>query len=109
MADISPNQWKLATIGLLIVGATVLITSLVIGRDAKVVPPDKMVQAQETDTQVVQKEPVRKPKAAVKIAAAPPPPKTCLCGPYAITTCVSRPTTNASLTIHRASMQQVCI
>ncbi len=53
MADISPNQWKLATIGLLIVGATVLITSLVIGRDAKVVPPDKMVQAQETDTQVV--------------------------------------------------------
>ncbi len=75
MSDISPNQWKLATIGLLIVGATVLITSLVIGRDAKVVPPDEMVQAQETDTQVAQKEPVSKPKAAVKIAAVPPPPK----------------------------------
>jgi len=75
MADISPNQWKLATIGLLIVGATVLITSLVIGRDAKVVPPDEMVQAQETDTQVAQKEPVSKPKAAVKIAAVPTPPK----------------------------------
>jgi type IV secretory pathway VirB10-like protein len=73
MADVSTNQWKLATIGLLIVGATVLITSLVIGRDAKIVPPEEMVQAKEVDTQVAKKEPVNKPKAAVKIAATPPP------------------------------------
>lgn len=80
MADTSPNQWKLATIGLLIVGATVLITSLVIGRDTKVVPPEEIVQTEEADTQVtkkevVKKEPTSKPKVAVKIAAAPPAPK----------------------------------
>ncbi len=75
MADASTNQWKLATIGLLIVGATVLITSLVIGRGAEVVPPEKIVQAKkEADTQVTKKEPESKPKAAVKIAAAPPAP-----------------------------------
>ena len=80
MADTSPNQWKLATIGLLIVGATVLITSLVIGRDTKVVPPEEIVQTEEADTQVakkevVKKEPTSKPKVAVKVAAAPPAPK----------------------------------
>jgi len=85
MADASPNQWKLATIGLLIVGATVLITTLVISRDTKVVPPEEIVQTKEADTQVVKKEvvkkevvkkePVSKPKAAVKVAATPPAPK----------------------------------
>ena len=75
MADASPNQWKLATIGLLIVGATVLITSLVIGRDTKVVPPEEIVQTEEADTQVVKKEPTSKPKVAVKVATAPPAPK----------------------------------
>ncbi|TFH11960.1 MAG: hypothetical protein E4H07_03710 [Nitrosomonadales bacterium] len=80
MADVSPNQWKLATIGLLIVGATVLITSLVIGRDTEVVPPEKIVQAEETGTQVVKKkkDTANKPKDAVKVATAPlaptPPP-----------------------------------
>ncbi|MGV7235320.1 MAG: hypothetical protein ACQ9ET_03590 [Nitrosomonadaceae bacterium] len=73
MADISPNQWKMATIGLLIVGATVLITSVVIGRDTKVMPPEEIVQNQETETQVAKKETA--PKAAVKVAAAPPAPK----------------------------------
>jgi len=85
MADASLNQWKLATIGLLIVGATVLITSLVIGRDTKVVPPEEIVQTEETDTQVAKKEvvkkeivkkkPTSKPKVAVKVATAPPAPK----------------------------------
>lgn len=75
MADISPNQWKMATIGLLIVGATVLITSIVIGRDTKVVPPEEIVQNQETEAKVAEKEPVIKPEPAVKIAAAPPAPK----------------------------------
>ena len=85
MADASPNQWKLATIGLLIVGATVLITTLVISRDTKVVPPEEIVQTKETDIQVtkkevtkkevVKKEPTSKPKVAVKVAAVPPAPK----------------------------------
>lgn len=80
MASESTNQWKLATIGLLIVGATVLITSLVIGRDTKVVPPEEIVQIEEADTQVekkevVKKEPTSKPKVAVKVAATPPAPK----------------------------------
>jgi hypothetical protein len=75
MADVSPNQWKMATIGLLIVGATVLITSIVIGRDTKVVPPVEIVQNQETVGKVAKKEPASAPKAAVKVAAAPPPSK----------------------------------
>ncbi len=77
MADASTNQWKLATIWLLIVGATVLITSLVIGRDTKVVPPEEIVQAKEVEAeaQVTKKKPVSKPKAAVKVATAPPAPK----------------------------------
>ena len=75
MADVSPNQWKMATIGLLIIGATVLITSIVIGRDTKVVPPEEIVQAQEAKAKVADKEPVSKPKPAVKVAVAPPPPK----------------------------------
>ena len=90
MANESTNQWKLATIGLLIVGATVLITTLVISRDTKVVPPEEIVQTEEADTQVVKKEvvkkevvkkevvkkePTSKPKAVVKVAAAPPAPK----------------------------------
>jgi hypothetical protein len=74
MADVSPNQWKMATIGLLIVGATVLITSVVIGRDTKVVPPEEIAQAQETEAKVAEKEPAPLPKTAVKIAAAPPAP-----------------------------------
>ena len=73
MADVSPNQWKMATIGLLIVGATVLITSLVIGRDTKVVPPEEIVQNQETKAKVAEKEPAPEPKATVKVASAPPP------------------------------------
>ena len=73
MVSETPNPWKLATIGLLVVGATVLITSLVIGRDTKVVPPEEIVQAQETVAQVEKKEPV--PKAAVKTAVAPTVPK----------------------------------
>ncbi len=75
MADISPNQWKMATIGLLIVGATVLITSIVIGRDTKVVPPEEIVQNQETEAKVAKEEPVIKPKPAVKVAVASPAPK----------------------------------
>ena len=75
MADVSPNQWKMATIGLLIVGATVLITSLVIGRDTKVVPPEEIVQNQETEAKVAEKEAAPEPKATIKVAAAPPPPK----------------------------------
>jgi outer membrane biosynthesis protein TonB len=75
MADASSNQWKLATIGLLIVGATVLITSLVIGRDTKIMPPEEIVQTEEVDTQVAKKEPANKPKATLKIATAPPAPK----------------------------------
>ncbi len=55
IADISPNQWKLATIGLLIVIATVLITSLIIGRDTKVAPPEEIVQTKEADTQFAKK------------------------------------------------------
>ena len=75
MADVSPNQWKMATIGLLIVGATVLITSVVIGRDTKVVPPEEIVQTQEAEAKIAEKEPAPLPKPAVKIAAAPPAPK----------------------------------
>ena len=77
MADVSPNQWKMATIVLLIVGATVLITSVVIGRDTKVVPPEEIVQAQEAEAKIAEKEPepAPAPKAAVKIAVAPPAPK----------------------------------
>ena len=75
MSDASTNQWKLATIGLLIVGITVLITSLVIGRGTEVVPPEKIVQTEkEVDTQVTKEKPESKPKAAVKVAAAPPAP-----------------------------------
>ena len=74
MADVSPNQWKMATMGLLIVGATVLITSIVIGRDAKVVPPEEIAQAQETEAKVAEKEPAPLPKTAAKTAAAPPAP-----------------------------------
>jgi len=73
MADVSPNQWKMATIGLLIVGATVLITSVVIGRDTKVVPPEEIAQAQEAEVKVVEKGPTPLPKTAVKTAAAPKP------------------------------------
>ena len=73
MADVSPNQWKMATIGLLIVGATVLITSIVIGRDTKVIPPEEIAQVQEEAKQVTEKEPAPAPKAAVKVAAAPKP------------------------------------
>ena len=75
MADVSPNQWKMATIGLLIVGATVLITSVVIGRDTKVVPPEEIAQAQETEAKVAEKESTPLPKTVVKTAAAPPAPK----------------------------------
>lgn len=76
MADLSPNQWKMATIGLLIIGATVLITSLVIGRDTEVVPPEEIVEAQDTETKVAEKKPapVVEPKNTVKTAAAPPTP-----------------------------------
>ena len=75
MADVSPNQWKMATIGLLIIGATVLITSLVIGRDTKVVPPEEIVQNQKTEAKIAEKETAPLPKAAVKVAVAPPSPK----------------------------------
>ena len=75
MANVSPNQWKMATIGLLIVGATVLITSLVIGRDTKVVPPEEIVQSQETEAKIADKKSTPAPKATIKTAAAPPAPK----------------------------------
>ena len=75
MADVSPNQWKMATIGLLIIGATVLITTVVIGRDTKVVPPEEIVQNQEAENKIAEKEPATEPKTAVKVAVAPPPPK----------------------------------
>ena len=75
MAGVSPNQWKMATIGLLIVGATVLITSVVIGRDTKVVPPEEIAKAQETEAKVAEKEPTPLPITAVKTAEAPPAPK----------------------------------
>ena len=76
MADASTNQWKLATIGLLIVGITVLITSLVIGRGTEVVPPEKIVQTEkEADTQVTNNEPEKKTKDAVKVATVPPASK----------------------------------
>lgn len=75
MANVSPNQWKMATIGLLIVGATVLITSLVIGRDTKVVPPEEIVQAQETEAKIADKKSTPTPKATIKTAAAPPAAK----------------------------------
>jgi hypothetical protein len=65
----------MATIGLLIVGATVLITSVVIGRDTKVVPPEEIAQAQETEAKVAEKESTPLPKTVVKTAAAPPAPK----------------------------------
>ena len=75
MTDVSPNQWKMATIGLLIVGVTVLITSIVIGRDTKVVPPEEIVQVQEVEAKVVEKEPAPLPKTVVKTVVAPPAPK----------------------------------
>ncbi len=75
MADVSPNKWKMATIGLLIVGATVLITSIVIGRDTKVVPPEEIVQNQETEAKISEEEPASLPKTAAKVAVASPPPK----------------------------------
>ena len=84
MADVSPNQWKMATIGLLIVGATVLITSVVIGRDTKVVPPEEIAQAQETEAKVAEKESTPLPKTVVKTAAAPPNMSTNYCMTYSI-------------------------
>jgi hypothetical protein len=75
MADAPTNQWKLATIGLIIVGATILITSLVIGRGTEVVPPEEIVQSKKTSIQVTKEKPVTKPKAVVQVATAPPTPK----------------------------------
>lgn len=75
MADeLTTNKWKFATIVLLIVGATALITSIVIGRDTKVMAPEEIVQSKEIDTQTVKKESESKPEPEVKVAAAPPAP-----------------------------------
>ncbi|MGH8763331.1 MAG: hypothetical protein ACREUR_08890 [Nitrosospira sp.] len=66
MSNESINPWKLATIGILLVGATVAATMLVIGRDSKTELPDSQT-AQVGEAQA----PGTEKKAASTGRAAP--------------------------------------
>lgn len=50
MSNESLNPWKLATIGILLVGATVAATMLVVGRDSKTEPDSSTAQISEAQT-----------------------------------------------------------
>ncbi len=74
MTNESANPWKLATIGILLVGATAAATMLVIGRDSKTELPDSQA-AQETKalsgTQVSGTEEKTLPAESKRTASAP--------------------------------------
>src|SRR5689334_19170715 len=65
MPNESVNYWKFATIGIVLIGATVAATLLVTGRDSKTSSPG--VQTAQTDSQA--------PGTEEKGIAAPPPGK----------------------------------
>ncbi|MEO7559344.1 MAG: hypothetical protein ABIT23_03695 [Nitrosospira sp.] len=66
MSNESLNPWKLATIGILLVGATAAATMLIVGRDFKTELPDSPT-AQISETQT----PATGGKAASTVKAAP--------------------------------------
>lgn len=65
MLNESLNPWKLATIGILLVGATVAATMLVVGRDSKTEPDSPTAQISEAQT------PAAGGKAASTVNTAP--------------------------------------
>jgi len=70
MPNESVNYWKFATIGIVLIGATVAATLLVTGRDSKTSSPG--VQTAQTDSQAPGTE--EKGIAAPPAALPPPPP-----------------------------------
>lgn len=63
MSNESANYWKLATIGILLVGATAAATLMIAGRDSRTEQPE---------SPAAQVEPAPAPKAGEKAASAPP-------------------------------------
>jgi hypothetical protein len=89
MSNESANPWKLATIGILLVGATALATTLIVGRDSKTEPPTSQTaqisEAQVSETgekaaptvkvaPVESNKPARTPHSGRNTSAVPPPP-----------------------------------
>jgi hypothetical protein len=89
MANESTNPWKLATIGIVLVGATAIATTLIMGRDSKNELPasqtaqisEPQVAATEEKSAPVEKaapvesrKPARAPHSGRNTSAVPPPP-----------------------------------
>ena len=89
MSNESANHWKLATIGILLVGATAVATMLIVGRDSKTEPPASQT-AQISEAQVPEtgekaaptekvapvesRQPSRTPHSGRNTSAVPTPP-----------------------------------
>ena len=69
MSEQSVNYWKFATIGIVLVGATVAATLLVTGRDSKTEPSNSTITPADSDSIAKVKE---KPVPAPKEVEAPP-------------------------------------
>ena len=89
MSNESANPWKLATIGILLVGVTVVATTLIVGRDSKTEPPasqtTQISEAQSPGTEekaapagnvapVESKKSARASHPGRNTSAVPPPP-----------------------------------
>ena len=89
MANESANPWKLATIGILLVGATAVATTLIVGRDSKTESPasqtvqiseaqspgtDEKATPAERVASVEGKKPTHAPHSGRNTSAVPPPP-----------------------------------
>ena len=75
MSNESLNPWKLATIGILLVGATVAATMLVVGRDSKTGLPDSpTAQISETQTPATEAKAAKAAPVARQQTARPQSP-----------------------------------
>ncbi len=52
MPDMTLNPWKLTTIGLLLVGATALVTTFVVGQKSDTVSPNAPAKSQKKNTAI---------------------------------------------------------
>lgn len=74
MSNESLNPWKLATIGILLVGATAAATMLFVGRDSKTEVPDSQT-AQVSEAPVAEAGKATPPVERQRAARAPNPPQ----------------------------------
>jgi hypothetical protein len=81
MTNESANPWKLATVGILLVGATAAATMLVIGRDSKTESPEsqaaqetKALSGTEEKTLPAESKKTASAQHSARNTSAPPPP-----------------------------------